>query len=84
MANIVLQRNMQRTTSYGRFMAPRVRDDGDPRGPEVTMVTVADGEEHHHVVRPGDRFPVGEQTWQVERAEFIGTTDWAVYLKQAD
>ncbi|OLT29522.1 hypothetical protein BJF79_40760 [Actinomadura sp. CNU-125] len=80
--NVVLQRNMQRQTEYARFMAPHARDTGDPRGPEVTLVTVVNGDENRHVLHRGDRFSVGEETWQVDRAELIGDTDWAVYLNR--
>lgn len=80
---ITLTRNRKVDAPIASFAASHVHEDGDPRGPEVTFFVNADKEDYYSL-HPGDTFSVRDQHWTVERVEFIGESDWAIYLKRLD
>ena len=49
----------------------RVREGGDGEPPEV-VVAVKDDREHKITLHLGDTFPVGDQTWRLDRIASAG------------
>ncbi|URM99382.1 hypothetical protein LUW76_36505 [Actinomadura madurae] len=51
---------------------------GDP--PEVVLF-IKDESERDLTLRPGDTFPIGDQTWVLDRVDFGGTRPGAVFSR---
>ncbi|GAA4080173.1 MULTISPECIES: DUF6406 domain-containing protein [Actinomadura] len=48
--------------------------------PLTVRLGAATDEEHVLDLRPGDTFPVYDQTWKIDRVEDAGSPDWSVVL----
>ncbi|GLY74113.1 DUF6406 domain-containing protein [Actinoallomurus iriomotensis] len=80
---IHLGQGRQRNTSLGSFGVVYVNPgkDGDP--PEV-LLSVDTDDEQDFKLRPGDTFPVRDQTWKLDRVETSSGSDWTVVLTRVE
>jgi hypothetical protein len=76
---IVLRHGLQANVSIGSFSVVYA-DEGPGGGPPEVLVSVAADGEHEYVLRPGDTFPVRDETWKLGRVENPGKHDWTVVL----
>ncbi|MFD0691552.1 DUF6406 domain-containing protein [Actinomadura fibrosa] len=84
LTEILLRPNRQRNSGIGSFAALHVYAPGGDTVPEVRLMVVTD-EERVHVLHPGETFPVGEQTWKLDRIDTVPGSgepgrDWEVVL----
>jgi hypothetical protein len=78
---IHLGKGLQRNTSFGSFAVIFV--DAREGHPLTVRLGVATAEECRYTLHPGDTFPVGDQTWKLDRVEDAATDDWTVVLTRA-
>jgi hypothetical protein len=55
---------------------------GRDGGPPEVLVAVKDDGEHDFTLHPGDTFPVGSQTWKLDRVDAPGGRDWTVVFSR--
>lgn len=75
---IHLQHGRQRNTTIGSFGVIYV--DAREGHPLTVRLGVAAEEENRYTLRLGDTFPVGDQTWRLDRVDDPGTRNWTVVL----
>lgn len=66
---IGLGHGLLRSLGAGRKIGVVYLREGDEGGPPEVVVFVDDGREHDITLRPGDTFPVGDETWKLDRVE---------------
>lgn len=58
--------------------------DVDPRPGHLTVhLVVDDGEERHHILEPGDIFPVRDERWELDRVE-SPADNWRVFIRKVE
>ncbi|WP_371577838.1 DUF6406 domain-containing protein [Streptomyces sp. NBC_01314] len=80
-SQICLTAGIQRNTDIGSFGVIYV--DARAETPLTVRLVVSGAEENRYNLHLGDTFPVGEDTWYLDRVE-DPTGDWAVFLSQAE
>jgi hypothetical protein len=77
---IVLSHGLQANVSIGSFGVIYAEQGGE--GPPEVLISVAAEEEQEFVLRPGDTFPVRDQTWKLDKVQNPGGYDWTVTLSR--
>lgn len=75
---IVLGPDGQRNTSFGSFGVIHV--DAREGHPLTVRLAVETDEDRAYTLQLGDTFPVGDQTWRLERVENPDREAWNVVL----